>query len=252
MKMKNDNEKPKYNPLTAKKFFSQFSKKDLLKIRVLADAIKGELEIAKKYTRDEKERERHELESIMDEPVDTIAYEHSDYILRINFGRVPIAIKPDEFEKLLQKIGGAFRFFDSTTTSYNPRDDAYYVGITSKENFEFFYNQLNQFLVNQKEAKFDDEQSFIMLNGEKCKITKYKNRYYFCKKMFEYPTGAEVSWDEIHEEMEGTKQTGDKTTEQAKRTIYDTMLGLNNRVKNKFKIKDDLFSESNNMYKRIF
>lgn len=64
--------------------------------------------------------------------------------------------------------------------------------------------------------------------------------------------GTEVSWDEIYEEMQGTKQTGNKTTEQARRTVYDTMLGLNDRVKNKYKIKDDLFSENNNMYKRNF
>src|SRR3989344_4464265 len=150
MKMKNDNEKSKHNTQTAKEFFSQFSKKDLLKIRVLTDVIKKELETTKRFTNEEREERISELHNIMGdfdgEPISY--YDNSDYVLRINFGRVPVGIIPDEFEKLLQKIGGAFRFFDSTTTPYNPRDDAYYIGITSKGNFEFFHQRLNQFLVH--------------------------------------------------------------------------------------------------------
>jgi len=253
MKMKNDNEKTKHNTLTAKEFFSQFSKGSLLKIVTLADIIKGELEITKKRTNEEKETYRSELEGILDEELEHCDYENSDYVLRLNFGRISINLTPDEFEKLLQKVGSAFRFLDPITTQGHPslRND-YYIGITSKKNFEFFCNQLNQFLASQREVKFDEKESLLILNGRKCEVTKYKNRYYFCKKMFEYPMGTEVSWDEIYEEMQGTKQTGNKTTEQARRTVYDTMLGLNDRVKNKYKIKDDLFSENNNMYKRNF
>lgn len=148
MKMKNDNEKTKHNPPKAKEFFSQFSKKDLLKIRALADVIKYELEVTKKYTNKEKEWDRSELSEMAgeDEPIKPIPYENSDYVLTINFGRVSINITPYEFENFLQRIGDAFRFFDPATTSYSPtnKDENYYIGITSKDNFDFFYEQLGK------------------------------------------------------------------------------------------------------------
>lgn len=178
--MKNENNKTQYNPLKAKDYFSQFSKENLLKIGVIADVIKGELEITKKRTNEEKERNRSELDDIIaeeygEEPY-TYHYDNSDYILRLNFNRIPLNVTPDEFVKLLHKVGGSFRFLDPTTPENPPLNEDYHVGITNKENFEFFYEQLERFtgvksgLSNKNLEIYYQEAGIGTANGKEFKI----------------------------------------------------------------------------------
>lgn len=181
--MKNDNDKTQYNPLKAKEFFSQFSKGNLLKIRTLADVIKGELEIAKKYTNEEKEQDRYELEGIIDESVERMEYENSDYVLRINFSRIPLNLAPDEFVKLLHKAGSAFRFLDPTTPDDPPLNEDYHIGITTQKNFDFFYEQLSKFVgIKNKNLEIYYQAAGIgVVNGKNFKIKTDTKRNLFAK-----------------------------------------------------------------------
>lgn len=258
MKMKNDNEKPKHNSLTAKEFFSQLSKKELLKIRVLANVIKDELEITKKYTSKEKERDRYELEDIMndDEPIEHMNFENSDYVLRINFGRVSLSITPDEFRKLLRKVGRAFRFFDPTTAQDSPpMKDYYNVGITSKENFDFFYAKLNQFIASQGiENTTEFIGNNIIFEGKKCPIPPDTLESEFCRAMYGRSKKDEpVEWHDIVEFIENERPPKQES-HQIQWTMdleryYSAMRRVNDKVRKCFGI-DELFSYKKRYFTR--
>lgn len=256
MTMKNDNEKPKHNSLTAKEFFSQFSKENLLKIKVLTDVIRSELEITKKCTHKEKEDYRSELEGILDEECIVCDFENSDYVLRLNFGRIPLNLTPDEFIKLLHKVGNAFRFLDPTTTQDSPPSKDYYnVGITTKENFDFFYKQLNQFIASQGiENTTEFIGNNIIFEGKKCPISPDTLESEFCRAMYSRGKKDEpVEWHDIVEFIENERPPKQES-HQIQWTMdleryHSAMRRVNDKVRKCFGI-DELFSYKKRYFAR--
>jgi len=253
MKMKNDNENDNINPEKAEEFFNKFPKEYLTKIKMVADFLENELKTAKKYTKNEKELERSNLSDILDEPVDTISYEHSDYVLRINFGRVNAEINPDEFIEISKKLGNAFRFIDPTIPEYNPaKENDYYVGISSRKNFDLFYNQLLQYIHAhgiENQTEFKDNK--IIFDNNECPIPPDTLENEFCKAMFRLgKVGQPVEWYDVSEFIEGEEHPKQESHQTQRPIAFERYHSAMRRVNEKAQTElgiDELFT-----YKKLY
>src|SRR3989344_8555984 len=122
-----------------------------------------------------------------------------------------------------------------------------YFPIQNIDGFKSFHRTLAELIRSRIEAKFDEENGLIIFNKKRIKLTKYRGRYYFCKKMFSYPINIEVSWDELYDAMQSTKIVGHPEAKQQRKTVSDTMRVINHEVEKEFK-KSELFKEENGMY----
>lgn len=176
--MKNDNEKTKYNEGKALTYFKSFSGDNIKKIKVTADIIYSELEINKKITPQEIKDRYHELDEDTGEVYKY--FTNSNYVLDVGQALQNKGLEWSETSKLLEKIGDAFKFFDQSTPLPNPHypPDYFRIGITSKENFDFFYKQLSKFVsqknqgarefIKIKDVRLDVENYLLEINnGEK-------------------------------------------------------------------------------------
>jgi hypothetical protein len=85
---------------------------------------------------------------------------------------------------------------------------------------------------------FDPVESRIVFSLSELRISRDTGQFYFCKKMYEYPTDQWVSWDLIYSEAQGLKLIQMEPGKEKWKVIYDTMTEINNKAKTKLGIND--------------
>jgi hypothetical protein len=112
---------------------------------------------------------------------------------------------------------------------------------------------LNAMRVNDKKliSNFENEKGTITINDNKITLPYGKNEHCFCRVMFNSKVQVPVDWSEVFEEMTGKDFATDnvKTNE---RSVYDTYLAINNRVKENSNIVQELFTWKDKTIKRNY
>jgi hypothetical protein len=126
--------------------------------------------------------------------------------------------------------------------------------IIDTKKFNNFYHEISQIWLNKKDnitndyhesdsVEFFEDESCLVINGNKCALPPFKNEYFLCKAMFIYQRNEPVDWSIIAESM-------DKYSPTKKKAIYDTINRINKRVKGVLGI-DKLFACKNNAIMRL-
>ncbi len=107
----------------------------------------------------------------------------------------------------------------------------------NRERFKKFYKEHRQDLEQIKQAsvidankivEFLDDEPALKLGDRKCALPPYKNEHFFCRTAFEYKLNEPIDWSLVYEKMAGEEP---KNQEKNKRTVYDTLIAINKRVK---------------------
>lgn len=85
---------------------------------------------------------------------------------------------------------------------------------------------------------FDQTESRIIFGLNEIRIPRDTGQFYFCKKMYEYPTNQWVSWDLIYCEAQGLKEIQQVPEKGKWRIIYDAMAEINKKAQEKLGIKE--------------
>lgn len=105
------------------------------------------------------------------------------------------------------------------------------------------------------EILFDDAVAKIRIGKQFIQLPPHRNEHLFCRAVFEYKQGEPIDWSVIYEKISGT-DLGDKTNakdvEKQKRTVYDTMKAINDRVCEGIRTEDKLFVWDEKTVKRAF
>lgn len=110
-----------------------------------------------------------------------------------------------------------------------------------------------EFKLGTHDIKFDEGEGSIEIGGKKCFLPPFKNEHYFCQIMFKQKVRKPVDWLEIYERMTGNDENYQETlTREHWRSVYDTMIRINNRIKESFNTKDSLFTWQEKTVKRNF
>ncbi len=93
------------------------------------------------------------------------------------------------------------------------------------------------------EIRFSDSQHAIFIDDRKCEMSPDKNEYALCKIMFsnEYPLGIAVDWDILYEKITGNVVEVQPPESQI-HTVRQTVIRLNNRIKNETGTEEKLFT----------
>jgi hypothetical protein len=107
---------------------------------------------------------------------------------------------------------------------------------------------------DEKPSEFLDEEAQIKVDGFTLQLPPYKNEHAFCRAMFRYKVNEPVEWDIIYEEISGINKSipnneRDRTPDQNKRTVSDTMRSINERIEQNR--SSELFKRSDNTYRRL-
>lgn len=100
---------------------------------------------------------------------------------------------------------------------------------------------------------FDDDKAQLLIGKKVCQLPPTKNGHYLCRAMFEHPAETPVDWSIIYEKMNGYYEHyyGKPFGNRAQwRSVYDTMLGVNDVVKEVVNTDDDLFTWSEKTIRR--
>ncbi len=93
---------------------------------------------------------------------------------------------------------------------------------------------------NQK-VEFLEDKSSLVMNDKECQLPPFKNEYFFCVAAYQYPVGEVIDWSKIYETMTGYYAIHfGKPIEKREnwRSVYDTVIRLNERVENVLGIKN--------------
>lgn len=96
---------------------------------------------------------------------------------------------------------------------------------------------------------FDTTESQITYGLSEVKIPRDTGQFYFCKKMYEYPTNQWVSWDLIYSEAQGLKEIQQVPEKGKWKIVYDTMTEINKKAKEQLGI-DGLFQYNKHEFLR--
>lgn len=96
---------------------------------------------------------------------------------------------------------------------------------------------------------FDTTESQITYGLSEVKIPRDTGQFYFCKKMYEYPTDQWVSWDLIYSEAQGLKEIQQVPEKGKWKIVYDTMTEINKKAKEQLGI-DGLFQYNKHEFLR--
>ena len=106
-----------------------------------------------------------------------------------------------------------------------------------------------------KEIKYDDKEAKILINDTVCQLPPYKNEHYLCGVMFKKKINQPIDWSVVYEKMSGDYETHygkPPKTREHWRSVYDTMIRINSRIKKDLHTTDDLFSWQELTIKRNF
>ncbi len=109
--------------------------------------------------------------------------------------------------------------------------------------------------LKDKEIQYDDKEARILIGGTICQLPPYKNEHYLCGVMFKKKANQPIDWSVVYEKMSGDyeKHYGKASNKREHwRTVYDTMIRVNNRIKKELHTTDDLFSWQELTIKRNF
>lgn len=109
--------------------------------------------------------------------------------------------------------------------------------------------------LKDKEIKYDDKEARIVFDGTICQLPPYKNEHYLCGVMFKKKANQPVDWSVVYEKMSGNYEKHYGKTPKTRehwRTVYDTMIRVNNRIKKELNTTDDLFLWQELTIKRNF
>lgn len=93
-----------------------------------------------------------------------------------------------------------------------------------------------------RKLSFDQNASKIILSNQECKIPINSNQYFLCKKMFSAPFGNKIKEIDILDMIDWVKDT--------KRSVYDAMRAINNKVDKEFNIKNLMNWRNNHIWIR--
>lgn len=88
--------------------------------------------------------------------------------------------------------------------------------------------------VIERRTEFLDDKGIIRYGNKKCQLPPYKNEYFFCQAMYEFPINEPVDWSIIYEKITGYRTDifgKPKNTRENWRIVYDTMNRVNKRVR---------------------
>jgi hypothetical protein len=85
---------------------------------------------------------------------------------------------------------------------------------------------------------FDPTESQITFGLNEVKIPRDTGQFYFCKKMYEFPTDQWVSWDLIYSEAQGLKEIQQIPQKGEWKKVYDTMTEINKKAQDRLGIKE--------------
>lgn len=178
---------------------------------------------------------------------------------------------PIPFERFTQIIPGLESKFiirdledvlDNARTRKNMGHSVFDILYESLRDTELFLDECifkakHKALFSDKDKKISDSAKVEFLDNEpalkcadkKCPLPPFKNEHFLCRVMFEYPINEAVDWSIVAEEMDklAMSTTG---KEKIKRSLYDTVRAINERVKEIFGI-DKLFDWTKKTIKRI-
>lgn len=109
--------------------------------------------------------------------------------------------------------------------------------------------------LKDKKIKYDDKEARIFIGDTTCQLPPFKNEHYLCRVMFKKKIYQPTDWSVVYEKMSGDyeKYYGKPPkTREHWRTVYDTMVRVNNRIKTNVYTSDDLFSWQELTIKRNF
>jgi len=106
--------------------------------------------------------------------------------------------------------------------------------------------------VVNKKIKFLEEKAQIKYGGKTCSLPPYRNEYYLCKMMFEYPAHEPVSWDLIYDRMQGTDIEDPSAKKDKWRVVYDAVRAINGRLKETIGLKNNLFEWQDRTVRRKY
>lgn len=113
----------------------------------------------------------------------------------------------------------------------------------------------NKVKLSNHKISFDDEVSTLKI-GDFCSVNfpSHKNAHYLLRKTFSVRKNEVVDWEEIYEETQGMKTTttDKKEIEKHKKSIKDTVLAINKRVKEVAKTDSKLLAWEINCVKRLY
>ena len=96
--------------------------------------------------------------------------------------------------------------------------------------------------IEPSKLSFDPNSSKILFGNKECKIPLNSNQYFLCKKMFSVPFGNKIKEIDILDMIDWVKDT--------KRSVYDAMRAINNKVYKEFDIKNLMNWRNNHIWIR--
>jgi len=102
-----------------------------------------------------------------------------------------------------------------------------------------------------KKLRFDARKSVVESEIGNLPIPLNSSEYSFCKAIFKHPKNKQVPWDKLYEEMTGDDPYLDNA-KKCKKKMRDTKDRINEKLKKRFSIKDNLLSFERNYIKRNF
>jgi len=109
--------------------------------------------------------------------------------------------------------------------------------------------------LKDKEIKYDDKEARILIGDITCQLPPYKNEHYLCEVMFKKKVNKPIDWSVVYEKMSGDYEKHYGKTPKTRehwRTVYDTMIRINDRIKKDLYTTDNLFSWQELTIKRNF
>jgi len=118
-----------------------------------------------------------------------------------------------------------------------------------KATHKALFSDKDKTIPDSAKVEFLDNEPALKCADKKCPLPPFKNEHFLCRVMFEYPINETIDWSIIAEEMDklAISTTGKEKT---KRSLYDTVRAINERVREIFEI-DKLFDWTEKTIKRI-
>lgn len=153
----------------------------------------------------------------------TIVHAEKEMISAISFldefrkGHKIIIRKRRKFEEYLFKVQNLCNFIEEDGKKRFPK-------LYGGEKTASMKNMVN----------FNDNKAQLMIDDLIIQLPPYKNEHYLCRVMYTHTTNEPVDWSEVYEQMTGYYEAyyGKLPVTRASwRIVYDTMVALNNRIK---------------------
>ena len=90
---------------------------------------------------------------------------------------------------------------------------------------------------------FNENESVILVGDRKCELPFSGNEFYLAKVLFSKQPRCPIDWSYVSKEMTGIDPLESrKNQKKLKRSVYDAVLAINDRIKKNIGTTDDLFT----------